>query len=217
MAFPQTEAPGTKDTKERILRAAERLFRSRGLAGTSLRAITAAAGVNVAAVHYHFGGRERLAREVFARSVGPVNEERLRRLSTLERAAGGPALEDVIRALVEPVFRQAAADPGLRELGVLVLAEPAGNRHELVTELFGEVMERFHRALCRALPGHPPDELFDRLLFAVGAFVHVLVGPARTRADGSGVGPDAVALERLVRFLVAGFSAAPSRAPTESP
>jgi AcrR family transcriptional regulator len=208
--------PAGFETRERILRAAERLFRSRGPAATSLRSITAAAGVNVAAVHYHFGGRERLAREVFVRSVAPVNEERLRRLALVERASPGPDLEGLVRALLEPVFRVAAADPSLRELGVLLLAEPKESGRELVAELFGEVMERFHRALCRSLPQLPPEELFDRLFFAVGAFVHVLVGPAVARADGSRIAPDGVALERLVRFLVAALAAPPSRPKSES-
>ena len=50
----------SKDTKERILDAAERLFAAHGFAGTSLRAVTKEAGVNLAAVHYHFGTKEDL-------------------------------------------------------------------------------------------------------------------------------------------------------------
>src|ERR1039458_4178641 len=42
------------DTKERILDTAERLFSEQGYAATSLRSIIARAGVNLAAVHYHF-------------------------------------------------------------------------------------------------------------------------------------------------------------------
>jgi AcrR family transcriptional regulator len=45
------------DTKERILDAAERLFAERGFAGTSLRSVTKQAGVNLAAIHYHFGAK----------------------------------------------------------------------------------------------------------------------------------------------------------------
>jgi hypothetical protein len=41
-------------TKERILDTAERLFAEQGYAATSLRGIIAEAGVNLAAVHYHF-------------------------------------------------------------------------------------------------------------------------------------------------------------------
>jgi AcrR family transcriptional regulator len=211
VALPQTES---QDTKERILTAAERLFGARGLAGTSLRSITSAAGVNVAAVHYHFGGRERLARAVFARSVAPVNDERLRRLAALEAAAAPPGVEPLLRALVEPVFAAAARDPGLAELGALLLAERAEDHAALVAELFGEVMRRFGAALERALPGLPPDEVQDRLAFAVGAFVHVLSGRAPAR-DGRAPAAGAITQQRLIRFLSAGFAAPAAR--SESP
>ena len=58
-------------TKERILDAAERLFAERGFAATSLRSITAAAGVNLAAVNYHFRSKEALLEAVFTRRLGP--------------------------------------------------------------------------------------------------------------------------------------------------
>jgi len=45
------------DTPTRILDAAERLFAERGIESVSVRSILAAAGVNVALAHYHFGSR----------------------------------------------------------------------------------------------------------------------------------------------------------------
>ena len=50
----------TGSTKERILGAAESLFAQRGFDGASLRQLTSAAGVNLAAVNYHFGSKEKL-------------------------------------------------------------------------------------------------------------------------------------------------------------
>ncbi|MBW2093068.1 MAG: helix-turn-helix transcriptional regulator [Deltaproteobacteria bacterium] len=54
-----------RDTKKRILDSAERLIAEEGYHSTSLRAITCDAGVNLAAVNYHFGSKEHLAEEVF--------------------------------------------------------------------------------------------------------------------------------------------------------
>ena len=61
-----------KDTVERILDAAEILFAERGFAETSLRTITSAAGVNLAAVNYHFGSKKALIQAVFVRFIDPV-------------------------------------------------------------------------------------------------------------------------------------------------
>ncbi len=48
------------DTRARLLRAARRCIASKGLAGTTSRDITATAGVNLAAITYHFGSKEDL-------------------------------------------------------------------------------------------------------------------------------------------------------------
>ena len=76
------------DTKDRILDVAEELFAAKGYQATSLRAITSKAGVNLAAVNYHFGSKESLVAEVIIRRVVPLNEERLQKL---ERADSGEA------------------------------------------------------------------------------------------------------------------------------
>ena len=60
-------------TKERILGAAEVLFAQHGFDGASLRQLTAAAKVNLAAVNYHFGSKEKLVEEVFRRRLDALN------------------------------------------------------------------------------------------------------------------------------------------------
>ena len=65
------------ETKDRILDAAESLFARQGFSSTSLRSVIAEAGVNLAAVHYHFGPREELIRAVFARRFDPINRKRI--------------------------------------------------------------------------------------------------------------------------------------------
>ena len=51
-------------TRDRIMKAAERLFAEKGYDGTSIRAIVAKARVNQAAINYHFDGKDGLYREV---------------------------------------------------------------------------------------------------------------------------------------------------------
>ena len=51
-------------TRERVMKAAERLIAEHGYESTSIRAIVAKARVNQAAINYHFAGKEGLYREI---------------------------------------------------------------------------------------------------------------------------------------------------------
>jgi len=194
-------------TRDRILDAAEHLFSARGIDATSLRAITAEAGVNVAAIHYHFGSREALVREVFARRVAPVNAERLARLDALEQAQSAPAaLEALLTAFVAPAFDAAAAQPDLSRLMGLLFSEPPERVQSLAQELFAEVMARFHAAIATTAPHLRSAEVFDRLRFSVGVMVHALMRrqPEEIRAVRATPGDN---LTGLVAFLAGGFRA----------
>lgn len=50
----------TPDSKQRVLKAACRLFSERGFGGTHIREVCQCAGVNIATVCYHFHGKEKL-------------------------------------------------------------------------------------------------------------------------------------------------------------
>ena len=63
-----------KETQKRILDAAEELFMQHGFEATSMRMLTTAAGVNLAAVNYHFGSKDALIEAVFRRRLDPMNE-----------------------------------------------------------------------------------------------------------------------------------------------
>jgi len=80
--------------------AAEKLFARRGFHGTSLRDITGAAGVDLALVNYHFGGKKQLLVEVLERRGQVLNEERLRRLAEVRTSAapGVPSTEAIVGA-----------------------------------------------------------------------------------------------------------------------
>ena len=90
------------ETVERILDAAEQLFAEKGFAETSLRLITSKAGVNLAAVNYHFGSKKALIQAVFSRFLGPFCASLERELDRREALAGKPdTLEELPGILVE--------------------------------------------------------------------------------------------------------------------
>jgi AcrR family transcriptional regulator len=66
------------NTKDRIMDEAEKLFAELGFKATSMRAITQAADVNLAAVNYHFGSKDKLIEEVIVRKLRLINAERWR-------------------------------------------------------------------------------------------------------------------------------------------
>jgi AcrR family transcriptional regulator len=176
---PAAEPGALLDTKDRILEVAERLFAERGIAGTSLRAVTAEAGANVAAVHYHFGSKEDLTRAVVLRRAEPVNAERLRCLDALEAEAGpdGPGVESILEAF----FRAPVAlwAEGGETVASFLLHEPVDRIQPLVMEVMGEVARRFLAALARALPHLPPEEVAERFQLVIGVLIHVLSGRTR--------------------------------------
>jgi AcrR family transcriptional regulator len=203
-----------KDTKERILDAAELLFADRGFAATSMRNITARAKVNLAAVNYHFGSKEMLIQAVFSRRLVPLNRERLDLLDRLEAAAGerGPALEQIVEAFIGPPLRM-SRDPErggavfMRLLGH-AMNQPKDHIRRLLAEQFRGGAMRFTAAVSRAQPELPEYEIPWRLLFMAGAMAHTmsLCDELRKMYDGLDEDTHAEAMiERLVPFLSAGL------------
>ena len=206
-------------TKQRILEAAETLFAERGFAATSLRAITAEAGVNLAAVHYHYGSKEALFGHVFARRIGPVNDERLRALDALEAGSETPpSIEAVLEALLRPAL-QLAKSPGgsqFMRLAGRIYTEP-GTHWEAVGEQFEEVRDRFLGVLHRSVPDLSPTDLFWRANFTIGVMCHAMSDTHRLAmiSDGQCNSADVeTLLNQMVPFLAGGFRA-PVVAPVE--
>ncbi len=209
------EAPPCRNTKRRLLDAAERLFAERGFEGTSLRALTQAAGTSISAAHYHFGSKEELLRATLERRVAPMNASRLERLDAAERAAAGAPLsvETLVGAYLDPLFEERATHRGslsdVRFVAARLYSDPPELVSALKRELFGEVSRRFLDALARALPECSRDELGLRFQFGVGCMVHVMSGQIEDapHAQGRDPLPDDVVHHALVRFLSAGLRA----------
>jgi AcrR family transcriptional regulator len=171
-----------QDTRERILDVAEHLFMVHGYDGTSMRMITSAAEVNLAAVNYHFGSKEALLREVFRRRLTWLNHERLQALDALEAAADGAPLKpsQVLEAFFGTLLRMGgdASLGGMTFLRLLgrTLTEPADFIRTFFAGEYAEVIERYKLALFRALPDVPEAEIVWRLHFMLGAMSYAIAG-----------------------------------------
>jgi AcrR family transcriptional regulator len=195
------------DTKEKILDTAERLIGEQGYAATSLRHVIAEAGVNLAAVHYHFGSKEGLLDAVVARKVTPVNEARLARLERVEVLAGNdrPDVEKVLEAFLLPTAEAASRSPEFVRLMGRMHAE--GLMPRIAERHFQATGRRFVSALRRALPELPQEELMWRVHFMVGAMAHTMCRPPMFPLAPEGAADLEPRMRLLVRFLGAGFRA----------
>ena len=90
-------------TRERILKAAERLFADRGYEETSVRAIVAKARVNQAAINYHFGGKDGLYREVLHAAFRALTEHQLSHAQETKGMSREDALAEFIRHQFHPL------------------------------------------------------------------------------------------------------------------
>ena len=204
-------------TRVALLDAAERLFSQNGIEGTSVRDIIKAAGANLGAINYHFGTKDRLALEVFARRIEPVNRERIARLDALEAGVGRRKLklEQILDALIRPALEseEQNCDDFMRLIS-RSFQEPNAEVKKFVEQQFAEVAHRFDSAILRAVPGLPPEDLFWRMCFLCGALHHglqtwlrfdqmpyAMLNPAAMKPDREGL------IQRLISFMAAGMSA----------
>jgi AcrR family transcriptional regulator len=200
------------ETKVRILDAAERLFAEQGL-DVSIRAITDEAGVNLAAVNYHFQSKDALVDAVIARRFEPVTKRRFEMLDRLEAQYGSAPLplEPVLEAFFAPVIQPPeTALEHLKPLMGRIYSMPDDFIKRLFHVHLEPVAERFSAALARAVPELPEAERWWRLQFAAGAMVHVMnwsrVIPALTNGLLDPTNTQAL-LDRLIAFAAAGFRA----------
>lgn len=173
-----------RSTKDRILDAAEEHFAQKSYDGTSLREVTSAAEVNLAAVHYHFGSKMKLFRAVFERRIGGINEERIRLLDEAEARAGDDAVpvEEILEAFLGPALRLSAqGDEGLaRFMQIVARVHSATGEHvKALQDVFREIHDRFLPPIQRALPDLCPEDLYWRIHFLIGSMALVMSDPHR--------------------------------------
>jgi len=197
------------DTKSRILDSAEKLFGMNGFDATSLRDITTAADVNLAAINYHFQSKDSLIDAIVARRIEPVNKKRF---ELLDAAGPHPTVEQILTAFMAPVM-QVKVDAVVPLIG-RILSNPELFVERVFHTHLAPVSQRFVEALCKTLPDLPPSEILLRLHFSVGVLTHTMLWGRIFPKITNGVCDisDREALvDRAVRFVSAGFRAPASK------
>ena len=206
-----------RETQTRILDAAEELFLQHGFEGASMRMLTTRAGVNLAAINYHFGSKDALIEAVLRRRLDPMNANRVAALDRIEAQAAGRPLEPeaIIGAFVGTSLRMIEDSRGggrnfIRLLG-RTYTDPDKQIRALIGQLYAPAMERYKAAFTRALPGLPRDELVWRMHFMFGTLSYTLAATDTVQLIAGFKAEDrydARLLEaRLTAFLAAGLLA----------
>lgn len=212
-------------TYDRILDIAEALFAAHGIQGTSIRQITELAKVNVAAVNYHFGTKDKLVEAVIQRRFQRLEEERAIAFDRIEdrcrRENRAPTTEELASVLVQPPFRHLrSGDAGwlnfIRVLARLIW-EPGAEKFAPLPSSLG-IFERFDAMLKLAVPALASDDARRRwrLAFLRSASQQTMLTLATLRDSQV---PNALAfpgdltlmseeeVEReLIRFVAAGLA-----------
>lgn len=153
-----------EETRWKLLQAAMEVFAEVGYHAATTREICKRAGVNLASIHYYYGDKAELYREVF-------------RLPFLDECngfakidIGSVSLEEGLHAFYLWFFPPDAEDPirqAFRRLHAREEAEPSGVLGDVMTQALRPNHERMQALLCRELELKKKDAEVDRLTFAL--------------------------------------------------
>ncbi len=205
------------DTRQRILDAAEHLFAQDGYRGTSLRAITGRARVNLAAVNYHFGSKKALLEAVIKRRIEPLNLTRKKRLEevidTAERKGKRPEVKQVLLAFIEPTLMFKESNPEARNFFIFIgrsFTDPDETVRKVFLRFIKPIFHLLHKAACKALPDFSEELVFWRLHFTIGALFHSVHMSENMKNDFHHMKGKADAgslLDLMIPFVTAGMKA----------
>lgn len=205
-------------TRDRIFDAATSLFAECGIDGVTMRALAERSGANLAAVSYHFGGKENLAVEVFRRVARKSAIYRLAALDAVTARAAEegrkPSVSEIVAIFVDAYLGMDEPRDGVL-LSHFVLkhrAAPNAWTDAVVKEELDAMAQRFIDLLQKAVPALSLEEVHWRYHMMVGSTVLTLSdrGP-RNRINRISEGLCSTdetneMRDALIRFLTNAFS-----------
>jgi AcrR family transcriptional regulator len=200
-----------RPTQERILAAAEDLFADAGYEGTSIRQIALKAGVPVALVSYHFGGKLGLYRRVFESHAPTLVAERRAGLA-LAALEQDPErrLAAIVQAVLVPMLGLRSAE-GRRSLGRLLareVSDPRSGERGIIGDLLDPIAVAVTDLLAATLPERSAAEIQWAYQMMVGTMTFIMADAGRIRAiSGGACDPEDVdaTLRHIIPLILDGF------------
>ncbi|MFT3778543.1 MAG: TetR/AcrR family transcriptional regulator [Ottowia sp.] len=223
MEIKRTFDPSS-DTKARVVAAATRLFAEKGMEKVALRELTSAAGVNLAAVNYHFGTKEALCEAVLDSLAERVNARRLANLGQVldeaRRAGRRPALPAILDTFIAPYLDDdASATDGavLVQLLIKDRVSPSDMTARIIRKHFDPLARAYIAAFALACPNVAPDDFYWRYMLTYNTVILTAsdrdASRIATMSMGRLDGADRPALRQALADYLAAAIGAPSRTP----
>ena len=203
--------PPRAATRERLLEEACALFADRGWHGTRVQDVCRAADANIAAVNYHFGGKEGLYRAVWDRALERAVDADAIELSALSADADREWLYKYVRACVLSVFDTGAGGI-LRRLMTHEVSAPSPISQDILANHIAPRYSELLARLRRTIGPNATDYQVGCCAFAINALfsclaMNVTARHALFRTDT----PSPAEAERFTReicaFLLGGIRA----------
>jgi len=215
-------------TMSKFLDGAEAVFGLHGYEGTTIRAISTKAGVNLGTFQHYWGSKRELFRNVFERRFKPLHEQLLRDFRAIESEAATtgvvrssqvlrtmirtalPANEDDCEFLAQDM-KGTAGRKRFQALFGRALLDPSPIVAAEMNRIFDPSMVLFMELMRRACPQLRRAELDWRVICIMGSLAFAQTFTPRR---GKWLGPesetdDAVAGEWVLHFLSRGIDAPP--------
>jgi len=202
----------SNDTRTKILDVAERIFSEQGLEGASVREITSAADVRLAAINYYFENKENLFLEVIKRRSKELIDGRHEALDAVMSSGleGEGRLRAIVEAFIDPVFRYwYQKDDGWRNYCRLTArASLVGVwRPTSTIDFFNATTKRFIQAIQQTLPGMDDYTAHMSMSFMLSNLLFVMTNNKRldSLSEGKYRSDDLLRMKPLItNYIVCG-------------
>ena len=166
-----------EDARARLIDAAIKLFAEKGYEGTSVRDLATAAGVNVAAVSYHFGSKDELYHEALRACLAPCGEMRERMQKHLDAALKNrsrKAAEEALRGCIQD-FLEVLVSPAAKHSHLVMREQSEGKQRfePVIREFFQPVGSILREVILMLAPGLPEMRVFMVISGIIGQCLHI--------------------------------------------
>ncbi len=210
----------SRQTRERLLESAERLFAARGFNGASMRDITVAAKVNLSIAYYYFKNKEDLLLGCIEKYIFPMlkKEREMLEKARTEAGAGNPVparrlLEAIMLPRVDALSDTSRALLALLQVRSEKISKTLLSGLEKLTE---EVRAEFFGEFQKTFPQLSPDELRFRMVNMQSLFTGWKILQPFVESEHSKTISKATYMDMFLTMLEQMFSAPPSLPPSHS-